>query len=482
MKLTIFSRLVIGYLAIFILTMAVSIYAIAQLQQQEKVTRSILTVDNRLIDFEQKLSGALLSMLENEKKFIIIKDDGLYDQFLLAKDDFDKYIDAIMTVDDSDTALELITGITLNYQRYVSLFTEDVKQLKKDQNYSGERYRAEKETAVNSIMEGMKKLKAYGQLNTYDKVRKLSNAEVNASRVAIVMAVASLIFGVIISIFITVNITRPLSIIKTRTREIAQGDFESTLELSSPPEIRELAQAFNSMCVKLNELDKLKADFYSLMSHELRTPLTTIKESTNLFIEGLRGGEATEKEKRLLTIINEECNRLINLVNTLLELSKMEAGMMDYHFTRSDLNPLISKVVMEMGPLAETKDIEIKTQSGENLPLINIDCDRILQVLRNLIGNAVKFTPNGGNVQIVTRNSDKRVNVLVSDTGAGVSKEKLAAIFDKYKQASLETSGKIMGSGLGLFIAKQIIEAHGGEIWVESTLGRGSTFTFTLPV
>ena len=144
MNLTIFSRLVIGYLAIFILTMAVSIYAIAQLQQHEKVTRSILTVDNRLIDYEQKLSGVLLSMIRYEKKYIIIKDDGLYDQFLLAKDDFDKYLDSIMTVDNPDAALELITGIKLNYQRYVSLFEEDVKQLKKDQNYSGERYKKNK--------------------------------------------------------------------------------------------------------------------------------------------------------------------------------------------------------------------------------------------------------------------------------------------------------------------------------------------------
>ncbi|MEW6602934.1 MAG: HAMP domain-containing sensor histidine kinase, partial [Nitrospirota bacterium] len=222
--------------------------------------------------------------------------------------------------------------------------------------------------------------------------------------------------------------------------------------------------------------------FFSLMSHELRTPLTTIKEGTNLFIEGLDELKATEKQRRLLTIINEECNRLIKLVNSLLDLSKMEAGMMVYNFTRADLPPLISKITGEMEPLAESRGITIETDVSRALPPVNIDTERILQVLRNLVGNAVKFTLDKGYVRISAQPVEKGVKISVSDSGNGISKEKVTAIFDKYYQDTLASTSKIKGTGLGLSIVKQVVHSHGGKVWVESTSERGSIFSFVLPV
>ncbi|RJQ18914.1 MAG: sensor histidine kinase [Nitrospiraceae bacterium] len=481
MRLTIFSRLVIGYLAIFVLAMTVSIYAIMQLHRLENVTRSILMVDNRLIDYEQKLSDTILSLMRYEKKFLVIRDEGLYNQFLAAKDDFDKYLGGMMNITDVPRIKVLLMEIRQDSQRYRSLFEEEVKYLRSGRQYPAEKYKEEKETTVTGIMTGLKKLRVFNQQNTFDRVKKLGQAEADAGRVAVVMGLVCLVIGVIISVFITVNITKPLSLIKKRTREIAGGSFRDDLRLSSPPEIAELAQSFNVMCTKLKELDKMKTEFFSSMSHELRTPLTTIKEGTNLFMEGLKESGATEKQKKLLTIINEECNRLINLVNSLLDLSRMEAGMMVYNFRQADLVPLINKAAREIEPLAETKNIKIETKIGEGLPLPRLDTDRILQVLRNLMGNALKFTPNGGSMQIHTQAVEEGVKVSVSDSGAGIPKEKMEVIFDKFRRAALADSGKIMGSGLGLFIVKQIISAHGGKIWVESTLGKGSTFSFVLP-
>ncbi len=482
MRLTIFSRLVIGYLAIFILAMAVSIYAIAQLRQFENITHSILKVDNRLIGYEQKLSDTLLSMMRYEKKFIIMKDKGLYRQFLVAKGDFERHLNEIMTIADTDQTSKLLMRVRQHYKSYQSLFDEEVKYLISGQQYPKDDYKQEKEYAINVIMESLQEIRAYSQQNTYYKLKKLSEAEINASKVAIAIGLISLIFGIIISIYITINITKPLSIMKKRTREIADGDFRDDLKLSSPPEIKELAQAFNLMCTKLKEIEKLKSDFFSLMSHELRTPLTTIKEGASLFLEGLKEGEATEKQKRLLTIINEECIRLINLVNSLLDHSKMEAGMMVYNFTQADLTPLISRVTREMEPLAEKKNIKIETEISKGLPFIKVDSDRILQVFRNLIGNAVKFTPNSGNVRIIANSVEQGVKVSIIDTGNGIPKENLTIIFDKYHQAVLSDSNKIKGTGLGLSIVKHIINAHGGKVWVESILGQGSTFAFLLPV
>ncbi|MEN8263515.1 MAG: ATP-binding protein [Nitrospirota bacterium] len=478
MKLTIFSRLVIGYLFIFILAMAVSIYAILQLRQLETVTHSILKVENRLVDYEQKISGLLLSMMRYERKFIIIKDEGLYSQFLIAKKDFDKYLNQAMSVVETAETRNLLNNIKQYHNQYQSLFNDELTFLRSGREYPGDNYKQEKEQAVNEIMKNMKELKEISQKNTYDKVKKLGEAEVNASKVAIIIGIISLILGTVISIFITLNITKPLSIIKNRTGDIARGDFGDDLDLSSPPEIKELAHSFNLMCTKLKEVDKLKSDFFSLMSHELRTPLTTIKEGTNLFLEGLKDEDATAKQRRLLTIINEECIRMITLVDSLLDLSKMEAGMMTFNFIPINIVSLIDTVAREIEPLAETNKITIKKELQDDLPQIKIDCDRILQVLRNLIGNAVKFTPEGGQVRICASNSEQYIKVSVTDTGSGISKDNLISIFEKYHQ---ESSNKIKGTGLGLSIVKHIIDAHGGKVWVESSSEHGSTFSFVLP-
>ena len=482
MKLSIFSRLVIGYLAIFILAMAVSMYTIIQLYQLESVTRSILAVDNRLIDYEQKLSDILLSLMQDEKKFIIIKDEGLYNQFLQARDDFDKHLEGAISISDDAEIREMLTEIKRNYNHYQSLFQTEAQFLRSGEQYPFDTYKEEKDQAINGITEFLKKIRSYNQQSTYNKVKKLDEIEATAGSAAVTIGIVALAIGIIISVFITVNITKPLSVIKKKTREIARGNFGNDLTLSSPPEIKELAQAFNLMCAKLKELDKMKSEFFSLMSHELRTPLTTIKEGTNLFMESLKGKEVTEKQKRLMTIINEECNRLINLVNSLLDLSKMEAGMMVYNFTHADIILLIDKIAREMEPLTETKNIYIETVISDSLPLVRADINKMLEVLRNLIGNAVKFTPNGGKVQISAQETEKGVSVSVSDTGTGIPQEKIETIFDKFKRATFGDSGKIMGSGLGLYIVQQIITAHGGKIWVESVTGKGSTFTFVLPV
>ncbi len=322
MKLTIFSRLVIGFLAIFILAMAVSVYPIMQLRKLERDTQAIILNDSRLTTYEKKLTDLLLSQMRNEKKFIISRDDELYTRFLSVEEEFHRQLDEIKAISETPESLSILQKIELFQERYKDLFKIEAQYLKSGQEYDAENYKSEKEMAVNGMTEGLNELKSFNERNTYSKVKDLSKAEVNASKVAIALGITSLFLGTVISIFITINITKPLSVIKRKTREIAKGNFGKDLELTSPPEIRELAQAFNSMCYKLKEIDKIKTDFFSFMSHELRTPLTTINEGTNLLIEGLGEKGTKKKQERLLKIIKEESNRMISLVNSLLDLSK----------------------------------------------------------------------------------------------------------------------------------------------------------------
>jgi two-component system sensor histidine kinase GlrK len=326
----------------------------------------------------------------------------------------------------------------------------------------------------------LEQLQAERQQGTYRKVRELADAGARARDAALTITVASLLFILILSLLMARSITRPISILKNKTREIAGGRFEGDLSLSSPPEMAELAASFNLMCRKLSEIDRMKNDFFASMSHELRTPLTSIKEGTGLLLEGV-GGATTEKQRKLLTILAEESNRLIGLVNSLLDLSKMEAGMMNYSFEKASLAPLIKKAVGEITPLVEAKGIQLEAEVPAGLPTVKVDPERILQALRNLIGNAVKFTPRAGRVKVAARPVTGKVEVSVRDTGPGIAAENLKTIFDKFHQGNSGGTFSANGSGLGLAIAKHIIVSHGGEIWAENHPDQGSTFIFVLP-
>ncbi len=468
-----------GYLALLILAMGVSVYAIIQLRAVRDVTNSVIAVDNALLDFHKNLSDALLSETRYDKKFVIMRDAALYEGFLTSKAEFEKYLADAMRTADTPGMQEVLARVAALHADYQARFAEEAVFIREGKKYPVAAYGDEKDKIVNSLMDELQKVRSLSQKSIFDKVTGLSDAGRRATNAAMVTTAAALLFGAVLSFLITTGITAPLALMKKKTAEISRGVYEANLNITSPPEIAALGRAINSMCDKLREVDKMKSDFYALMSHELRTPLTSIKEGTNLFLEGL-GGNVTEKQRKLLSIIAEESNRLIELVNSLLDISKLEAGMVAYNFSRAELNPLITRAVNEIAPLAEAKRIRIDKDLHE-LPVLSLDAERILQVLRNLIGNALKFTPRGGTVTIASRRGTEGLSVSVSDNGPGIAKEHAGAIFDKYRQAAAAGPHKLQGTGLGLAIVKHIIQDHGGRVWVESEKGHGSTFTFVLP-
>jgi two-component system sensor histidine kinase GlrK len=479
MKLTLFSRLVFGYLAIFLVMAAVGLYAVYQLRRIQQITRSVLERDRRVLDLGEKLGDVMLSQVRYEKKFFITKDTALYDQFQLFDKDFEQLLDQAEPLADVRSKA-ILRNISEEHQGYMKIVAEEAERLKARQPYSESSYRDKKESLVDGILGDLEKLKARGQQQSEGKLTGLAAAGADAHRVLGAIAIAALVLVLAISLLITRSVTRPLSVLKERTSLIARGEFEGKVELTSPPEIADLAHAFNLMCDRLKDLDAMKSDFYSTMSHELRTPLTSIKEGIGLLLEGV-GGEVTEKQRRLLTILAEESQRLISLVNSLLDLSKMEAGMMIYTLEPASLTSVIDRAVTELGPLAESKKIKIEARVEQPMPLIKMDPDRILQALRNLVGNAVKFTPDGGRVLLSAAQKNGGVEVAVSDTGPGISADDVPMIFDKYRQGNAKTSYRLRGTGLGLAIVKHIITSHGGQVWVESQTGQGSSFIFVLP-
>ena len=470
----------LGYLTVFILVMAVSVYAILKIRQLNRGTDYILNIDNRILEDQKKLAEGILSQVRYERKFAITRDSTFYKQFLSAKGEFDKYLEDVLSVVDTPPKKDCLDKIKAHYEDYQSLINQEVKHVKANRRYRKRAYDTEKEKATDGILEQLERLENYSRQDIRNRITFLEEAGASAERFAVIMTGASILLVIVTSFLITRGITRPLTALMGKTKEISSGVFKGNLSISSPPEISELSIAFNSMCDKLSVVDRMKSDFFSSMSHELRTPLTSIKEGTSLLLEGV-AGTITDKQRRLLNILVEESNRLIGLVSSLLDLSKMEAGMTAYSFEATRLIPLINKVVEEIGPIVEARKIGIETEIDPGLPLLRLDGERMLQALRNIIGNAMKFTPNGGKVKISAQPVDHGVKVSVADTGPGIPAKDLSTIFEKFQQAPLPGSYPTTGTGLGLAIVKHIIISHGGKIWAESEPGKGSLFVFVLP-
>ena len=479
MRLSLFSRLTIGYLAIFLIVALASGYAIVQISHFRELTESILKVDNRILDHEKFLVDLLFAQSRAEQKFSITKDEAWHQEFVRIKVDFERRLESAFALNDQ-AAAPVLKKIQQDFRQYDDLVENEAHLVRSNKSYRQAQYKQEKDNLFDSMLASFEKLRLNQQQLTYTKVTDLAAAADQAREVSLTITIACLLAIVLMSLFITNSITRPIGLLKTKTREIAKGNFEGRVEVKSPPEISELAAAIDLMCEKLQELDRMKADFFASMSHELRTPLTSIKEGTGLLLDGV-GGETSEKQRKLLGILAQESNRLISVVNSLLDLSKMEAGMMNYDFEPSNVDSLIKRAIAEITPLVEAKQIKLESAIDTSLPSVRIDSERILQVLRNLLGNAVKFTPKGGQINITANPANGKLAVSVKDSGPGIPMDSLAAIFEKFNQGSRQGAHVRQGTGLGLAIAKSIISSHGGKIWAESQLGKGSTFIFVLP-
>ncbi|NTU42012.1 MAG: HAMP domain-containing histidine kinase [Nitrospirales bacterium] len=477
----IFNRLFLGFLAVLLPLVAANTYIVAQLKSLTDVTQRIMSTDNRLISTDKRMADTLLSEIRYERKYVILKDEALYEQFFLSGRDFEKYLAESVSIAGSAESKKALATIGKAHSRYREIFREEAELLMSRRSYSASVFSQEKQKEVNAIFDELRRMRDYSQIEIHQKLSGMEESIASSHRLAGQMVWVALLWGLLVAIWIARGISRPISRVIDKTREVSRGVFSGDLRLTSPPEMAELAQAFNAMCDRLAEVDRMKSDFFSSMSHELRTPLTSIKMGTSQLREGI-GGSLSEKQERIMTIIAEECDRLIGLINSLLDLSKMEAGMVRFNLSESDIVPILWRACELIEPLARAKEISLVREIPEIMPAVVMDGDRVLQAVLNFLGNAVKFTPQGGQVTVSCRENDGTVEVSVSDTGTGIPKEELSFVFDKFHQTSSSLSYQLKGTGLGLAIAKQIITAHGGRIWAESSEGQGSSFIFSLPL
>ncbi|MCF6290934.1 MAG: ATP-binding protein [Desulfobacterales bacterium] len=248
------------------------------------------------------------------------------------------------------------------------------------------------------------------------------------------------------------------------------------LEAKVSERTRELARV-NS---ELKEMDRLKSEFLATMSHELRTPLNSIIGFTGIILKGL-AGEINQEQKKQLALVYGSANHLLNLINDILDLSRIESGKMEVLVTGFKIKEIVSEVTQTLSPMASQKGLQLVTEITDKIPEISSDRKKIFQILLNLANNAVKFT-NNGEIRIDCTMAGHNLTVSVSDTGIGIEKEKMGCLFEAFRQVDGSAQRRYEGAGLGLHLCRKLVTLLGGTIWAASEYGKGSCFTFTLPV
>jgi two-component system sensor histidine kinase GlrK len=483
MKFTIFKRLTFGYAAILVLVVFLGVYVTLKLNQLNGLARQIASVHATSLALTEHVLDKLFSQVGFEKKYLISKDPDFLMKFWDMQKQITEDFRKLGAVSGPEENKNLVSETESEYGNYLLRFKNELNVMKKDPDYPRRNFQEQKDTYINEINRRLKEIIQIIRLQRDQKINESSRISSRVLRVTTIAAGLSILLGLLISLYNTQSINRSILLLQKKTKEIAKGKFEEIQAITSPPEIKELADDFNRMCERLKELDEMKKDFISHVSHTLRTPLTAMKEASSMLLQGTYA-DVPAKQHELLTITQKECERLINSVNRILDLSRMEAKMMDYRLKPCLLFPVIQQTVLKLAPMAQRKKIDLELKPSPHLPPFKMDEERIGQLMENLIDNALKFTAAGGKVVIeaVLKNIGTRfIQVCVSDTGCGIPEENLEKIFDRFKriESGRETP---RGTGLGLSISKYIVADHGGKIWAQSTPEQGSTFYFTLPV
>lgn len=283
-----------------------------------------------------------------------------------------------------------------------------------------------------------------------------------------------------VSFFISRSLTRPISDISQAASRFADGDFSSRSSVSGGDEIGSLGNTFNSMADSLAHIEQNRRDFLANISHELKTPIASIQALTEAIIDGIV--DTPEGQRRYLGNILKETERIGRLISELSDLSALEAGKLSIHPQNLNLKNFLSAETDKYTSLLNDKKLSWRISIPESLPLVQADPDRLSQVFANLVTNAVRYAPEGSAIVLKLNHGKNFVTVSVSDSGPGIAPEDLPHIWERFYRADKSRSRHYGGSGLGLFITRNLVHAMGGDITVESLPGKGATFSFTIPV
>jgi signal transduction histidine kinase len=470
---------VYSFAALMLVLVAISFGLSVGLAWYSKYTTSwIVSREFKTRNNERQIFDLLLSMDLDRKRYFILEKPEYRQLFLEHQQQVGGLLRELGSLSLSDTEREILGKL----QSDLDSFLLGDPFLRKPATVPGA------EDFPGVPLQRVRDLLQLGQGETDSRLRQMNALEKKIVGFGIYWSGVSLAGVVALSFLLIRSITRQIDLLREGIQEVTGGRFHHQVPLKSRDELGEVMAAFNEMAQELKRVDEMKSEFMAVVSHELKTPLTSMKEAVELLLEEAVG-PVNPKQRHLLNIHAEGIQKLSGYVEEILSLTRMEGGLIDLNRTWFDFRDLVEGKLSTFKLLADRKRIRLSAVfQPRSLPRIYGDAERIKNVLANLLSNAIRFTPAGGQVcaHVEYHGSlegvaPKRwVEVRVTDTGEGIPPEEWKRIFDKFYQVQ-DASQRGSGSGLGLSIAKHIIEAHGGSIWVEESSATGTTFAFMLP-
>jgi signal transduction histidine kinase len=440
------------------------------------LSEGIVNKNYAISDYSKRVLENLISMEENEKKYHLLKKEDYLTFFINARNEFEGGLLKILSFGARGETISSKWQEVLDaYQPYALQLdlSQDV-QRPPDGFWIPEKVIIEWIEKINGA-------RFENQAEVENATRELNRRGVKAVHNALIGLGVSSLLGLLGVVFLAYSMIRPLRELMTGIRSISKERYSEPVQIHSRDEFGELAAAFNEMAARLRQEEQLRSDFISMLSHEIRTPLTSIRESVNMIEEEVMG-PINNRQRKFLEIAGSEIGRICDLLNHLMQASRLEPGALKLNHEPVDVYALVTVCIDRLKPAAEAKQVRIISEISKETPDVLGDMQYLQQVFLNLIGNAIKFSDPHTRIWVRAEGVDKRNRITFSvvDTGPGILEEDQTKLFNKFYRATTVREHQD-GVGLGLSITKNIVEAHGGSIWVQSQIGKGSVFSFTLP-
>jgi signal transduction histidine kinase len=441
-----------------------------------KISENIVNKNHTIASASKKMVEHLLSMEENEKKYFVLKKSDYLDNFFSAQNEFEKNLQDILQIGargekNSQIWYQLYDQYLLN-----ALNPNDLLRIEQSKDLWIS------ESEINSWLDIISSARLENEIEMEQANTELNRRGILTVQTGLAGLGVSILVGLFGGMMLSHSMVRPMGELLKGIRSISRDRPIDPIKINSSDELGELASSFNEMAMRLKEEQRMRSDFISMLSHEIRTPLTSIRESINLINEGIMGN-VNERQKRFLEIAGFEMGRVSELLNRIMQVSYLESGALEIQTESIQVSKFINACVDQMRPSLEAKEIAIEIGIDPHLFNTMGDPKFIQQVFVNLIGNAIKFSPPESTIEVTAtfHQNQNFIQFTVADSGPGIPEEEQPFIFNKYYRAK-GVRGHMDGAGLGLSIARHIIEAHSGTIWVTSEVGKGTIFWFTLPV
>jgi signal transduction histidine kinase len=479
------AKLLAAFLAIVILLIIVGAVGLQTLSAVNRRAEHLVQLQRKIAAYRQ-LQHDTTGQLYSVSAALLVPDEGTLDATLRQLNQFGYDLDRLQFVAKDE--VELLGRVREDYDQFIKVVAQVVEMIRAGKTAEGREVQLAQAGPLADRLERLtNELVNKAEADIVASIDSAQEAYHSSRWVVIGFAVGSIALALVLGYAISWSLIEPVQRMDESFQRLAAGDFAGRVEVPNRDELGTLATNLNRMSDELGRLyqqlaaaSQHKSEFLANMSHELRTPLNAIIGFSEVLSERMFG-ELNEKQEEYLKDIHASGQHLLSLINDILDLSKIEAGRMELELSDFHLPTALDSALTLVRERAGRRGIALQMDVDERLGQIQADERKVRQVVLNLLSNAIKFTPESGRIEVRASPQDGLVEVSVSDTGVGIAPEDQGAVFEEFRQVGTADK-KVEGTGLGLTLCRKFVELHGGKIWVKSELGKGSTFTFTIPV